>query len=382
MLGIFSSRLCMGAATLLFLTTPVLADTITVTDMAGRTVEVPHGAERIVLGEGRMMYAIAPLMTERPFERILGWKDDLVKYDPDAFRKLQAKYPEETARLVDFGNPYSGDFSVENVLANDADLVVLDLASLFKAEESGVIEKLAKADVPVIFVDFRQNPTENAVPSMLLLGRVLKEEARAAEFIDFYVRETRKISNVVQSLAAEEMPLVFVENAPGYEPGFCCNTFGPFNYGRFVELAGGRNYGSTVFSGYSTDVSLEGVISADADAIIATGANWDESTPGVTAVPLGYDAKPGVVEERLAGLVARPGFKDLDAVKSGNYFVIYHQFYNSPAHFVAIQQIAKWLHPDEFEDLDPQATWEEFHAAFLPYEPSGVFWAAAAAPTN
>ncbi len=378
MLATFSSRLCAGVTAMLLLTTPVLAETITVTDMAGRTVDVPHGAERIVLGEGRMMYAIAPLMTEHPFERILGWKDDLVKYDPDAYRKLQAKYPEDTARLVDFGNPYSGDFSVENVLANNADLVVLDLASRFKAEESGVVEKLGKAGVPVIFVDFRQNPTENTVPSMLLLGRVLNEEARAAEFIDFYVRETRKVTNVVQGLAAEDMPLVFVENAPGYEPGFCCNTFGPFNYGRFVELAGGRNYGSTVFSGYSTDVSLEGVISADPDIIIGTGANWGESTPGVTAVPLGYEAKPDVVAERLAGLVARPGFKDLEAVQSGNYFVIYHQYYNSPVHFVAMQQIAKWLHPEEFEDLDPQATWEAFHAEFLPYEPSGVFWAAAA----
>lgn len=374
MLSTSAARFCTGISAFALMAAAAHAEGIAVTDMAGRTVTVPHGAERIVLGEGRMMYAVAPLMTEDPFARILGWKDDLVKYDPDAFRKFEAKFPEDTARLVNFGNPYAGDFSIETVLANNADLVILDLASLFKAEESGVIEKLEAANVPVIFIDFRQNATENTVPSMLLLGRVLAEEARAAEFIDFYVRETRKVSNVVQDLAAEDMPLVFVENAAGYEPGFCCNTFGPYNYGRFVELAGGRNYGSELVTGYSTEVSLEGVIAADPQAIVATGANWDESTPGAVAAPFGYDAKPEVVAERLEGLVSRDGFKDMAAVKSGNYFAIYHQFYNSPAHFVALQQIAKWLHPEEFEDLDPQATWEAFHSEFMPFGTSGVFW--------
>ncbi|MGA0613853.1 hypothetical protein [Paracoccus sp. KR1-242] len=30
------------------------AETITVTDLAGRTVEVPHGAKKVILGGGRM----------------------------------------------------------------------------------------------------------------------------------------------------------------------------------------------------------------------------------------------------------------------------------------------------------------------------------------
>jgi iron complex transport system substrate-binding protein len=362
----------------LSLSLPAWAETITVTDMAGRTVEVPHGAERIVLGEGRMMYAVAPLMTDDPFARILGWKDDLILYDPDAFRKFEAKFPKDTARLINFGNPYSGDFSIETALANKVDLVVLDLGSLFKAEESGVIDNLEKAGVPVIFIDFRQNPTENTVPSMLLLGRVLKAEERAAEFIDYYIAEMRKVSNVVQSLPAEDRPKVFVENAAGYEPGFCCTTFGPFNYGRYVDLAGGDNYGSALTRAYQTEVSLEGVIASDPDVIIATGANWAESDPGVTAVPLGYDATPEVAAEKLAGLMARDGFKDMRAVQDGRYMVIYHQFYNSPYHFVALQQLARWLHGDAFAALDPQATWVEFHQRFMPFEASGVFWAAPA----
>lgn len=119
------------------------AEALTVTDIAGRQVTFAELPEKIVLGEGRMMYSIAPLTTGNPFEKIVGWKDDLVLYDPDAFRKFEAAFPADTARLINFGNPYAGDFSIEAVLEADTDLVLLDVGNLFKAEETGLVESWA-----------------------------------------------------------------------------------------------------------------------------------------------------------------------------------------------------------------------------------------------
>lgn len=363
-----------ASATLVASAPDASAEAVTLTDIAGREITLPQAPTRIILGEGRMMYAIAPLTDGNPFEKIVGWKDDLIQYDPDAFRKFEAAFPQDAARMVNFGNPYAGDFSVEAVLENKADLVLLDLGNLFKAEETGLIEKLDKAGVPVAFIDFRQNPTENAIPSMLLLGRVLGEEKNAAEFIDFYVAQMRKVSNVVAGIPAEERPLVVVENAAGWQNDFCCWSFGPYNYGRFVELAGGTNYGSKLANAYSVDLSLEGILTADPDVVIGTGANWAEARPEVTATLLGYEADAAENARRIKALAERSGFKDLRAVQEGRMHSIYHQFYNSPYHFIAIQQIAKWLHPADFEDLDPQATFDELHSKFMPYENSGQFW--------
>lgn len=39
------------------------------------------------------------------------------------------------------------------------------------------------------------------------------------------------------------------------------------------------------------------------------------------------------------------------AVKDRNYHSIYHQFYNSPYHFVAVQQIDKWLYRDAAREI-------------------------------
>jgi iron complex transport system substrate-binding protein len=141
-----------------------------------------------------------------------------------------------------------------------------------------------------------------------------------------------------------------------------------------VELAGGKNYASTLENAYSVSLSMEGVIDADPDHVIGTGANWAEAKPEVSSTLLGYEGDPAVNAEKIAALAARPGFAELRAVKDGNYHSIYHQFYNSPYHFVAIQQIAKWLYPEDFENLDPQETFERLHDEFMPYEASGQFW--------
>jgi len=365
-----------AASAALFVQAPdAQAEALTLTDIAGRQVTLSELPNKIILGESRMMYAIAPLIDGNPFKKIVGWKDDLVQFDPDTFRKYQAAFPEDTARQINFGNPYAGDFSIEAVLEAEADVVLLDVGNLFKAEETGLIEKLDKAGVQVVFIDYRRNATENAVPSMLILGRLFGEEKHAAEFIDFYIAQMRKVTNIVDGIPAEDRPLVVVENAAGWQADFCCWSFGPYNYGRFVELAGGVNFASTLANAYSVTLSMEGVIAADPDVVIGTGARWNEARPEVTSVLLGYEGDETENTERLVALSQRDGFKDMRAVNEGRFHSIYHQFYNSPYHFVAIQQIAKWLHPEDFEDLDPNATLNELHDKFLPFDNSGQFWA-------
>ncbi|MEM9472652.1 MAG: hypothetical protein AAGA00_11865, partial [Pseudomonadota bacterium] len=46
--------------------------------------------------------------------------------------------------MINFGNPYAGDFSVETVLQAKADLMLLDVGNLFKAQETGLIEKMPR----------------------------------------------------------------------------------------------------------------------------------------------------------------------------------------------------------------------------------------------
>lgn len=78
--------------------------------------------------------------------------------------------------------------------------------------------------------------------------------------------------------------------------------------------------------------------------------------------------------DKLAALMQRPAFTGVKAVQDGNVHAIWHQFYNSPYQFAAVQQLGKWLHPEAFADVDPNATMQAFHDRFLPvaYQP-GLF---------
>ncbi len=364
--------LVFGAMALTLGATPALAEKITVVDLAGRTVEIESDIQRVVLGEGRMIYSLA-VIKDNPFERVVGWKDDMIRFDPDAFRKYLAAFP-EAADIPNLGSPYAAEYSLETIITLDAQLVILNLGKLLQAQESGIIEKLEKAGIPVIFIDFRQRPTSNTVPSMLLLGRVFDRRDKAEEFVDFYTKEMMRIFSVIETIAPEDKPLVFIERAAGFRPGKCCNTFGSANLGRLVDLSGGQNWGTKHFPGFAGTVNPEVIFVDDPDVIIGTGANWSEANPATTAVLFGYEATPEMVQERLAALAARPGWPELSAVKNGRFYSVYHQFYNSPYHFVVMQQFAKWFHPELFKDLDPHATWQELHDRFLPIDTSGIFW--------
>jgi iron complex transport system substrate-binding protein len=39
-----------------------------------------------------------------------------------------------------------------------------------------------------------------------------------------------------------------------------------------------------------------------------------------------------------------------------------------------LQQVAKWLHPDLFAWLDPEATFRELHVRFLPVSYQPGYW--------
>ncbi|MEP6018206.1 MAG: ABC transporter substrate-binding protein [Paracoccaceae bacterium] len=363
-----------AAATLSFASaTTAFAETITVTDIAGRVVEVEKNPSKVVIGEGRMIYSIALLDQDDPFQRIVGWKDDMIKFDPDAYRKYLDAYP-KIADLPSFGSPYTDEWNLEAVISQDTEVVLMNLGNLLKAQESGIIEKLDEAGIATIFVDFRQDPTQNTLPSLQLLGRIFDKRDEADAFGDYYQAQMKLIYSRVQGIADEDKPIVFIERAAGYNPGKCCNTFGAANLGRLVDLSGGRNWGSLKSPGFSTAVSLEAIFADDPEVIIGTGGNWAEANPATEAVLFGYEANQVAVQERLAVLAAREGWPELSAVKNGRFHSVYHQFYNSPYHFVAMQAFAKWLHPDLFADVDPDATMKELHDEFLPIGYSGVFW--------
>ncbi|WP_248308654.1 ABC transporter substrate-binding protein [Bosea sp. 124] len=362
----------MLAASLLAASLPAFAEKVSVTDVLGRNVEVEAPVQRVILGEGRQMYFVAALDKDDPFKRVVGWRDDLPKADPDSYKQYLARYP-QIAKLPSFGGMKEGAFDIEQAIALKPDVLFLNVEAKVASDEASLVEKLASVGIPVVYVDFREKPFQNTEPSMRLIGKLFGKEKLAEDFITFRANEIARVTDRLAKVPNLKRPLVMLERAGGYSDD-CCMSFGNENFGKMVEIAGGKNFASDLIPGTFGTVNPEAIVAANPDVVIITGGNWGAYVPGGAWVGLGPGTDMVEARRKLTGLAARPAFSQTQAVRNGRVHAIWHQFYNSPYQFVAIQEIAKWLHPELFADLDADATLKTLHERFLPlpYEPG--YW--------
>lgn len=360
------------AMALAILPTLALAGPITVTDITGREVTLDGPADRVILGEGRQIFFAAVLDGEAPFRRVVGWRDDLLQAAPESYAQYAEKFP-QIADIPTFGGFKDGTFDIEQAVALDPDVMILNLEAKAATDEAGYEDKLAKVGIPIVYVDFREKPFEHTAQSMQIIGQLFGKEERAAEFNAFYEKQIARVTEVIETQPDLDRPLVFVERAGGYTEE-CCMSFGDGNFGTFVELAGGENMAKPFIPGTFGTINAEQVIASDPDQIVVTGGNWDAYVPGGAWIGVGPGADEFKARTKLAALMERPGFTGVSAVEKGNVHAIWHQFYNNPYSFVAVQRLATWLHPDLFPDLDPEATLAELHDRFLPVQYRPGYW--------
>lgn len=342
---------------------PVHQQTTTVTDLLGRRVDVRVPVQRVILGEGRQLYLVAALDTDNPLGRIVGWRKDLIQADPDTYAAYARKFP-AIADIPTFGGFEEGTFDIEQAVAQRPDVVLLNIEAQRATDDARYIEKLAALGIAVVYVDFRHHPMENTEPTMRLMGQLFGREARAEEFIAFRNAQIRRVAD---TLAAHQpaRPKVFIERIGGYTED-CCLSFGNENFGRFVEVAGGINVAKTAIPGTFGQLNPEQVVAANPDQVVVTSANWEAYVPQGRWVGVGPGADLAEARRKLERYTQRPAYAGTRAVRDRAFHAIWHQFYNSPYEFVAIQQLAKWFHPTLFADLDADATFRELHERFLP----------------
>lgn len=351
---------------------PASAEGFTVTDVAGRQVSFDKPVERVILGEGRMIYALAALETDDPFGKVVAWRNDLWTTDLDLFNAYVAKYP-KVKDLPFLGNLTDGTLQAETVVNLHPDVMLLPIGNKTAADEVGLEKMLDGIGVKIVYIDFREHILKNTVPSLHVLGQLFGKEQRADAVATYWQAQLDRVTDVLKA-ANPPKPNVFMYRAAGLAE--CCGTFGTDNYGLMVDLAGGHNIGADFLPGYTGTINPEQVIASNPDIVVVTGSNWTHSANAAGFVTVGPGAAAVAEQSRaaLAKLMQEPAFTGSKAVASKNVHAIWHQFYTSPYQFVAIQRLAKWFHPDLFKDLDPDATFKDFSDKFLPLPYSPGYW--------
>ncbi len=346
------------------------AHSTSVTDIAGRVLTLRTPVRRMVLGDGPLAYVVALLGNGDPFSSVVGWGDNFRSADLGGYTAYRQRFP-SIDRIPTFRGSTVGAIDIELAISLEPDVVVLNLSSRSAAESSGLLARLSQVGVPVVFVDFRTRMFENTTRSIDIMGQIMGRPERAADFLRFRQAQTLRVTQRLQRL--KHRPLVMLERAAGLYDD-CCLSYGNGNFGELVAAAGGTNLGSQVLHGTFGTLHPEQVIAADPDVILVTGANWKLYSPVGDWVDLGPGSDPAAGQASLRRLMKRPAYRSLRAVHTGRVHAIWHPFYDNPYYFIALQQIAKWLHPDLFHDLDPDATFRELHQRFLPIPYQPGYW--------
>jgi iron complex transport system substrate-binding protein len=362
-LNIFALLLVLG---MLVGQKPALAEPVKITDLLGREVTLKAPAKRIVLAQARQLNALG-LIHPDPVSLIVGWGSDFQRQNADAYALYRAKFPAiDAVPIVGNGSTPDG-LSLEATIALSPDLVLLSRSIAGTRQEAGdVFKKLEAAGIPVAVVDFFLEPLRDTVPSLRILGRLLGRQEAAEEYIHFYEEHRQRLAS---RFGATPRPSVFMHaHAGGFD---CCLSPGKGTFDDFINAAGGRNIAADLLPGATGQISLEQLIAQDPEIYIATGGTHLIKSGGLV---LGLNISRETAEQSFAATLGQSSINALSAIRNGRAHGLWHLFNDTPMHVVAIEALAKWIHPELFSDVDPQATLQEISERFSAIPLHGTFW--------
>lgn len=343
---------------------PVWAENITLTDTMGRTVEVPENPQRILLGfyfEDFMAVA-GPEAYDRVVaiskETWAGWRNLQWQTYSAVIPRLE--------ELADVGEVDSGTFSLEAAVAAKPDVAVLAAWQYKTLGE--VADRLEAAGIPIVVLDYNAQTVEMHVKSTELLGQLMGAEDRARALAEEYAAAVAEVEARLATLPEGAAPRVYVELARKGKDTVD-NSYAGTQWGSVIDQLGAINIANGQISNWGK-LSPEYVLAQNPQVILLAGSGWagrDE------AVIMGPGVETALTHERMRAYLARPGWEGLDAVKNGKVFGVYHGGNRTLYDYAFLQFLAKAMYPEQFADMDPQASLDRFFATYMPVSFKGTY---------
>ncbi|EJO5346304.1 ABC transporter substrate-binding protein [Clostridium botulinum] len=335
---------------------------ITVTDVVGRKVKLKAPVNKVVLTFNFEEYMT--VAGKEGFKKIVGWSRDYWKgRRQDVWKEFTEAYP-ELKKIPDVGYTVKKTFSVEKIITLKPD-VVLMCANDYENNKTN-IEKLNQAGIPVVFVNYHSQKTEDYTASTLLLGKVLGKEQRAKEVVAFYKNQVDKVYSKLKNIKKAE-PKVYIELGTKGGSSTYGDSYGDIMWGALIKNCRAKNIAIDKVKKMGP-LSREYILSQNPETIIITGLS---SNGNKNKLNLGYEGDKKDTKDTLNKYIKRSGWNKLNAVKNKKVYGIYHDFSRHIFDFAGLQYCAKAIYPEEFKDLNPEENLKEFYEKFYPLKLKG-----------
>ncbi|WP_065375738.1 ABC transporter substrate-binding protein [Ensifer adhaerens] len=338
---------------------------MTVTDAVGREVTIPAKPKAILLGSGFNLVALS-LIHPDPVSLLAGWSGDMKGDNPEIYESFRRKFP-AIAAVPQIDDGTGPGLSFETLLTLKADLAILANWQADTEPGKRAIDYLSGIGVPVIVVDFNNDPLTSTPRMMRLLGKILERDEQADAFAQFYEDKLALIRSRVAA-KPEPRPLVLMDAFP--QADRCCWAYGTGGLGEFLTMAGGRNIAEGALPRPGGTVNAEAVMAANPDIYIAT------SSPGgkYGTLSIGPGISEDEAQQTLARTIEAPALSSLRAVQEKRVHGLWNFFNAIPLNIVAAEAFATWIRPDLFGDLAPKKSLAEINARFAAVPFEGTYW--------
>ena len=305
-----------------------------VTDSAGRTVEVPDHIARVFAAgppASTLLYALAP-------EDMIGWNRRPRPAELPFLRPAVRDLP-ELGRLTGRGDT----LNLETLIAAKPDLIV-DYGTVNDTYRSLADRVQAQTGIPYILIDGR---FANAPAALRLLGSILGVPGRGDALAASAEATFAEVDRVLAAVPEAKRPHVYLARGPeGLETG----SRGSINT-EIIERAGAVNVAEGLREkGGLVHVSPEQVIAWAPDTVVTLDSAFRE---GVKALPA-WAPVPAVAQGRVFLAPALP-FGFIDAPPSINRLVgltwLVHTLYPAEARGDLKAQVKDFFHL--FYGVDP-----------------------------
>lgn len=299
------------------------ADTITLTDNAGRTVELPYPVETAAVANRYGSELI----------RACGAIDRVVAVDLNTAQDREYWAAFDPGNVIGKGQR---ELDYEKIAELAPQVLILpDNGSYEEAEE-----KLAPFGIKVFVIsgyataDFK-NQTEN-------IGKMFGVEEQAKKFYDYF---NDKLTYISEQLVGQPKRTLYLETTTPYNTPLRGDPF--FD---MIEFSGAENiFGSDTTAANGSEIDPEEVVARNPDCIIKV------ITPSQALAGTGL-YEPPTRDDFIAAyneLKARPGWEDTKAFQNNDVFFMTQFGHGGASKLVGTMYIAKWLYPDLLPDLDP-----------------------------
>jgi iron complex transport system substrate-binding protein len=314
----------------------IIDDTVTDTYPNGKPVTINKPINRIVGLNTNVPEALRTVKSEEKMVGISKATADKKIFFPEISKlPIVGAMGEDVERIISL-NP-------DIVIGYGSDVTYFTIDLEDKLKDTGII---------LVRLDF--NRPETTIEDIRKLGYILDKEAEAAEFIAFYESCLDPIAERVEALSEDEKPRIYLEMWKPYQ--VTAQGTGPH---KVCIMGGGINIAADLV-GYPV-VDPEWVMEQNPEFIIRITSD--------DGYELDDSSKMKAIRDEIMN---RPELANVNAVKNGKVYTIDRQA-TFIRHFVGVAYMAKWFHPELFDDLDPGAINKEYIERFqgMPYQ--GVY---------